>query len=55
MDAFMLDITGVEAKVGDIVTVFGDNPTATELAHILKTISYEVFTSVASRVKRVVE
>ena len=54
MDAFMLDITGVDAKVGDIVTVFGENPTATELAHILKTISYEIFTSVASRVKRVV-
>ncbi|MEA5005142.1 MAG: alanine racemase [Rikenellaceae bacterium] len=54
MDALMLDITGVDAKVGDIVTVFGENPTATELAHILKTISYEVFTSVAARVKRVV-
>ena len=54
MDALMLDITGVDAKVGDTVTVFGDNPTATELARILKTISYEIFTSVAARVRRVV-
>jgi len=55
MDALMLDVTDVEAKVGDVVTVFGDSPTATELAHILKTISYEIFTSISSRVKRVIK
>lgn len=54
MDTFMLDITGVDAKVGDIVTVFGESPTASEIAKILKTISYEVYTSVSARVKRVV-
>ncbi len=54
MDTLMLDITGVEAKTGDIVTVFGDSPTAGEIAKILKTISYEVYTSVSPRVERVV-
>jgi len=55
MDATMLDITGVEAKAGDMVTIFGDDPKAREIADILKTIPYEIFTSVSARVKRVVE
>ncbi|MFA6334481.1 MAG: alanine racemase [Bacteroidales bacterium] len=54
MDTFMLDITGVEAKVGDVVTIFGESPTAGDIAKILNTISYEVYTSVSARVKRVV-
>ncbi len=54
MDTFMLDITGVEAKVGDPVTIFGDAPTAGDLAKILHTISYEVYTSVPIRVRKVV-
>lgn len=52
MDMCMLDITGVEAKVGDEVTIFGENPTARELARILDTIPYEIFTSVSRRVER---
>ena len=54
MDMCMIDITGVDAKVGDKVTIFGDNPTANDMAKILDTIPYEIFTSVARRVKRVV-
>ncbi len=54
MDMCMLDITGVEAQVGDTVTIFGDDPTASELAGILGTIPYEVFTSVPRRIDRVV-
>jgi alanine racemase len=50
----MIDITGVDAKVGDKVTIFGDKPTANDMANLLGTIPYEVFTSVARRVKRVV-
>lgn len=55
MDMCMIDITGVDAKVGDTVTIFGDKPTANELAAILDTIPYEIFTSIARRVKRVVK
>ena len=54
MDMCMLDITGVEAKVGDTVTIFGKEPTITELAEILGTIPYEILTSVPRRIERVV-
>ncbi|MDD2595297.1 MAG: alanine racemase [Bacteroidales bacterium] len=54
MDMCMLDITGIDAKVGDTVTIFGDKPTATDLAGILDTIPYEIFTSIPKRVKRVI-
>ena len=51
----MIDITGVKnAKVGDVVTIFGEKPTAQNLAKILDTIPYEIFTSIAKRIKRVV-
>ena len=54
MDMCMIDITGVDAKIGDKVTVFGENPTANDMAKLLDTIPYEIFTSVARRVTRVV-
>ena len=54
MDMCMLDITGVDAQVGDTVTIFGDDPTASELAGILGTIPYEILTSVPRRIDRVV-
>ena len=54
MDMSMLDITGVEAKVGDTVTIFGENPTISELAAILGTIPYEILTSVPRRIKRII-
>ena len=54
MDMSMLDITGVDAKVGDVVTIFGENPTVEELAKTLGTIPYEILTSVPRRIARVV-
>ena len=54
MDMSMLDITGIEAKVGDTVTIFGENPTISELAAILGTIPYEILTSVPRRIKRII-
>lgn len=54
MDMCMLDITGVPAEVGDTVTVFGEDPTASELAGILGTIPYEIFTSIPRRIDRIV-
>jgi Alr-MurF fusion protein len=53
MDMCMLDITGIEAKEGDLVYVFNDAATIKELAGKLDTIPYEILTSVSSRVKRV--
>ncbi len=54
MDMSMLDVTGVDAKVGDTVTIFGDDPTITDLARILGTIPYEVLTSVPRRIERII-
>ena len=55
MDMCMIDITNIDAKVGDIVTIFGKNPTAVSLAKIRNTIPYEIFTSVSNRVPRVLD
>ena len=54
MDMCMLDVTGVDAKVGDTVTIFGDDPTVSELADILGTIPYEILTSVPRRIERII-
>jgi len=54
MDMCMLDITGVDAKVGDTVTIFGTEPSAVDMARTLGTIPYEIFTSVPRRIERIV-
>lgn len=54
MDMCMLDVTNTKVKVGDVVTIFGENPTAQSIAKILETIPYEIFTSIDERIKRVV-
>ncbi len=53
MDMCMLDITGIDAQVGDTVTIFGEKPTVKQLAKLLDTIPYEIFTPIPQRVKRV--
>lgn len=54
MDMTMLDVTGVDVKVGDTVTIFGEAPTVTDLAQILGTIPYEILTSVPRRIERII-
>jgi alanine racemase len=53
MDQAMIDITGTDAQVGDIVEIFGDHLPIAELANKLGTIPYEVLTSISHRVQRV--
>lgn len=53
MDMLMVDVTGIECKEGDEVILFGEKPTANDLAQAMNTISYEVLTSISQRVKRV--
>jgi len=53
MDLVIIDVTNIEAKEGDVVEIFGDHLTISEVANWLKTIPYEVLTSVSRRVKRV--
>ncbi|KAF0202110.1 MAG: hypothetical protein FD170_2081 [Bacteroidetes bacterium] len=52
MDMTMLDITGIEAKEGDDVLVFGRELPISRLADEMGTIPYEILTGISSRVKR---
>ena len=53
MDMTMIDLTGIEAKEGDMVEVFGANNKADDLAKAIDTIAYELLTAISKRVKRV--
>ncbi len=53
MDMLMVNVTEIDCKEGDSVIIFGESPTVTEMADALKTIPYEILTSISQRVKRV--
>jgi alanine racemase len=54
MDMVMVDVTDVpEARPGDVVVIFGDDLSTSELAQRINTIPYELLTNVSERVKRV--
>jgi len=53
MDLTMIDVTDLPVNEGDEVILCGDDLTVVELAKKIKTIPYEILTSVSSRVKRV--
>jgi alanine racemase len=53
MDMLMVDVSYIDCKEGDSVIIFGENPTVIEMAEALKTIPYEIMTSISQRVKRV--
>ena len=53
MDQAMVDITGTDARPGDMAEVFGEHMPLEELAEKLGTITYEILTSVSRRVQRV--
>ena len=52
MDLVTIDVTGVEADLGDEVVLLGDDISAAELAAKANTISYEIFCGVTARVPR---
>lgn len=53
MDMTMIDVTGLNVKTGDEVTIFGSSPTIQDLAKWSNTIPYEILTNVSERVKRI--
>ena len=53
MDMTMVDITGLEAKEGDEVIIFGNELPIQTMAEKINTIPYEILTNVSERVKRV--
>lgn len=53
MDMMMVDVTDINCKEGNEVTIFGNSPSLADVAKWLETIPYEVLTSVSQRIKRV--
>ena len=56
MDLFMVDITDIDAKPWDDVTLYDSNYEETNIENIaskINTISYELLTQISARVKRV--
>src|SRR5690606_126426 len=53
MDMCMVDISGIDARVGDEVVIFGKYPSVIDLAETIGTIPYELLTNISDRVKRV--
>jgi len=53
MDMTMVDITGIDVKEGDEVTIFGEGLPIQELAARANTIPYEILTNTSERVKRI--
>lgn len=57
MDQFMIDVTGIDVKSGDTVTIFGksgkEKITADDIADICGTIGYEIVCGITKRVPRI--
>ena len=53
MDQMMFDITGTNAKIGDIITILDEEKSVDEWARILKTIHYELTCRLKVRLPRV--
>ena len=55
MDMLMLDITNINCKEGDDVIIIDDKiQTAEDLGEKTNTISYEILTTLSSRIKRTI-
>lgn len=53
MDMCMIDLSGIDAKVGDQLQIFGKGNSIFEMAEILNTIPYEIISGISTRVHRV--
>ena len=53
MDQMMFDITGVEAEIGDVITLLDEEHSIDEWAKILNTINYELTCRLKVRLPRV--
>jgi len=53
MDMCMIDVTGVDANEGDIVTIFGRSQDVFGIAEACGTIPYEFLVHISQRVKRI--
>jgi alanine racemase len=53
MDMTMIDVTGINAREGDEVIIFGKELPITQLADEMGSIPYEILSGISQRVKRV--
>ena len=53
MDQMMFDITGVDAEIGDIITILDANNSIDVWAKILNTINYELTCRLKVRLPRI--
>ena len=54
MDQCMIDVTSLQASVGDEITVFGERQSdLSRLADMAETIEYEVLCLISGRVPRI--
>ncbi len=53
MDLTLIDVTNQQIKIGDELNIISDKNTVELMADKLNTISYEVFTSLSNKIKRV--
>ena len=51
----MIDVSDIECREGDTVTVFGEKGEVSEMADIIGTINYEIVCGITRRVPRVYE
>ena len=52
MDMITVDVSGIEARAGDEVTLWGEQPLAEDIARLSETISYELFCHAGCHGKR---
>ncbi|MDY7396536.1 alanine racemase [Aureibaculum sp. 2210JD6-5] len=55
MDMLMVNISEIDCEEGDEVIIFNDQKTINEWADIIKSIPYEILTTISQRVKRIVK
>ena len=53
MDMIMVDVSGMNVKVGDQVELMGEHISAHDMARSIDTIPYEILTHISSRVPRI--
>ena len=55
MDMSFIDLSNIDAKVGDKVEIFGANNSIKKIAKSMNTIPYEILSSISQRVVRIYE
>jgi len=54
MDMFMIDVTNIDCKEGDVVLIFNTKENVEKMAARTNTISYELLTAISQRIPRLI-